>query len=372
MKSSNQMVQDARIAAVRQRIKEATGVDPEATLLNQFDEASPAVQNQMLSAIKAVSESFRKDGNLRMPTKADTDSAHSIVSRTRLTDGFMMSKSLMDRLNSCEHDVIKLEEKLRATHESWGQERKNEEIDLEELRKASDSLHDKVDKQIAEAETSIESFTLKCRENITTSLKQFIDEHTGMCEELEQRLKGLLARATVATLSSKFEEERKSLRSRYIRERISFYLCLLVFSLIGFSAVVSTESIEGVDIAIKIVQSLLKEVPLVLPLFWLTCHFNKLMHQSKRLMEEYEHKVVVAQTYTGMANQVEELSKKGVGSAKELSEDLMSSTIRVLCANPNVALDKIKTQTPLSEVVDSVSKLLSATAELKKSVETVK
>ena len=82
-------------------------------------------------------------------------------------------------------------------------------------------------------------------------------------------------------------------------------------------------------------------------------------------MEEYAHKVAVAQTYVGMAEQVEELLKKGVKDASNLSAELMEDTIKVLCANPNACLDKVKSSTPISEVVDSVSKLIRATTELK-------
>ena len=96
---------------------------------------------------------------------------------------------------------------------------------------------------------------------------------------------------------------------------------------------------------------------------------NKLMNQNRRLMEEYAHKVAVAQTYVGMAEQVEELSKKGVKDVNDLSAELMDDTIKVLCANPNECLDKVKSSTPISEVVDSVSKLMRATAELKRASE---
>jgi hypothetical protein len=70
-----------------------------------------------------------------------------------------------------------------------------------------------------------------------------------------------------------------------------------------------------------------------------------------------------------MAEQVEELSKRGVKGANNLNAQLMDNTIRVMCANPNECLDKIKSSTPISEVVDSVSKLMRATAEFKQASE---
>ncbi len=310
------------------------------------------------AAVGNASRSLTPSGNNNL-------AAHSSDALSNLVSDLTKSKELAERLGRCERSISEFETKLQSTKESWMQERQREDADLDELRKASDDLHDKVDKKIEDAERSIETFSLKCQTNAVNSLKKFIEENKSTCEELQGKLKDMLATATVATLSSQFEEKRKSIGNRYIFERISFYACLIGFCIIGSCAVSSVGSIVGDDLWGKIVKAMLSKAPLVLPLFWLTCHLNKLMNQDRRLMEEYAHKVVVAQTYTGMAKQVEELANKGVSSAKELSEDLMSKTIRVLCSNPNSTLDKVKTQTPLSEVADCVAKLANAVSTVR-------
>lgn len=359
MKSSNPIVQDALIADAKQRFREALGFEPEESLLKTFSGASPDFQNQLLAAMRAASDSVRNNAKSLTPRRTNLE-AHSSDALTNLANQLTKAKELADRIDQCEHGLGEFEAKLEAVRESWLQDRRKEDADLDELRKASDVLHDKIDKKIAEAETSIEKFSLESRTSAVNALKKFVDENKGECEELKRKLKDLLARTTVATLSSKFEEKRKSLWKTYILEKLLFVVCLILFCMLGLSAVSSAGEMESADILSKILKSILKHVPFGLTLFWLTCHINRLMNQNRRLMEEYTHKVVVSQTYTGMANQVEELAKKGVDSAKELSEDLMSSTIRVLCANPNAALDKVKTQTPLSEVADCVSKLATA------------
>ena len=358
LKSSNPVVQNDLVADAKQRLWEAMGVEPEESLLKTFSDVSPDLQHQFLTAMRTAADAVRN--NAKSITVTNNLAAHSSNALNNLTNQLAKAKELVERIERCEHGLDNVEAKLQSANESWSQERRKEDADLDELRKASDELHDKVDKKIIEAETSIEKFSIECQEKVAQSLKQFVDENKSSCEGLQLKLKDMLARATVATLSSKFEEKRKSLNLKYILERASFYACLMGFCVVGLCAVSSARSLGGDEIWVRIIKAILNETPLALPLFWLTCHINKLMNQDRRLMEEYAHKVVVAQTYTGMAKQVEELANKGVVSAKDLSEDLMSSTIRVLCANPNSALDKVKTQTPLSEVAECVSKLANA------------
>lgn len=365
MKSSNSIVHNAMIADTKQRLREAMGIEPEESLLKTFSSVSPELQKQLLSAMSAASDALRNNVNSFTQRGNISLSEHSSDALNNLMSQLAKAKELADRIEKCEYGLREFEAKLHSANESWHRERQSEDTDLDELRKVSDALHDKVDSQIEDAKTSIEKFSTECQSKAVQSLTQFVDENKGICEELQLKLKDMLARATVAVLSSKFEEKRKSLNLRYIGERLFFYVCLIGFCVIGMCAVSSVGSLAGDEIWIKITKAILSKAPLALPLFWLTCHINKLMNQDRRLMEEYAHKVVVAQTYTGMAKQVEELANKGVVSAKELSEDLMSSTIRVLCANPNSVLDRVKTQTPMSEVADCVAKLATSVSAVR-------
>ena len=365
MKSTNPIVQNALIADAKQRLREALGFEPEESLLKTFSSASPELQKQLLTAMRVASDAYRNNVKSFAPRVNNSLLAHSSDALSNLANQLTKAKELADRIDQCEHGLGEFEAKLEAAKESLLQDWRKEDADLDELRKVSDAMNDKVDRQIEDAKESIEKFSAECQTKVAQSLQQFVDEHKSICENLELKLKDMLATTTVASLSSKFEEKRKSLKVRYIIERILFYVCLIGFCVIGSCVVSSVGAQAGDEIWIKIAKAILNKTPLALPLFWLTCHINKLMNQDMRLMEEYAHKVVVSQTYTGMAKQVEELANKGVLSAKELREDLMSSTIKVLCANPNSVLDKVKTQTPLSEVADCVAKLATAVSSVR-------
>ena len=259
-------------------------------------------------------------------------------------------------------EVGKLKNDLDATIN-----KANGEID--QIKGALSDLTEKLKNTVSSAQVEVSQSIKDIRGNAEGAITSFITSHTASVEEMESRIKEILAEATVTTLSSKYDEKREKLDKNYRRAKITFYVCLCLFCIIGLFTVHSVSVIGGSDVLMKIIKAILRNAPYYLPLFWFTCHINKLMNQNRRLMEEYAHKVVVAQTYVGMAEQVEELSKKGVKDANDLSAELMDDTIKALCANPNQCLDKVRSSTPISEVVDSVSKLMRATAELKRASE---
>ena len=300
-------------------------------------------------------------------SKLDADDKKDFLRVWKVLRGTLSNKTMATSLGLIENqDVIeqkgrevgKLKDDLDATIN-----KANGEID--QIKGALSDLTEKLRKTVSSAQVEVSQSIKDIRDNAEKEITAFITSKKASIEEIESRIKEMLAKATVTTLSSKYDEKCKTLNKNYWCSKVIFYLCLFVFCVIGVCAVHSVSTMGDGDILMKITKAMIKNAPYYLPLFWFTCHMNRLMNQNRRLMEEYAHKVVVAQTYVGMAEQVEELSKKGVKDANNLNAELMDDTIKVLCANPNECLDKVKSSTPISEVVDSVSKLMRATAELK-------
>lgn len=240
-------------------------------------------------------------------------------------------------------------------------------------------LKEVVRKETETARSEVSQNIQDVKSNAVGQIGDFIKSREAECEELTSKLQGLLTSATIGSLSEQFEKKRRRLNIFYWCTVVFFYLFLCGFVVIGGVAIKMALSLVTEELAknygafafvFKMPGSLIKLAPFYIPLLWATIHMNKLMNQNHRLTEEYSHKVVVAETYMGIAKQIEELEQKGVKQADALSLDLLISTIRVLCANPNLSLDKVKTQTPISEVLDNAGKLLNVSAELKKRVET--
>lgn len=242
-------------------------------------------------------------------------------------------------------------------------------------------LKETVRKETEFAKREVSQNIQDVKSNADGQVKDFVKSHEAEYSDILSKLKGLLTSATIGSLSKQFEKKRNRLCIFYGVTFLFFYALLLGFVAIGWvaidmaSSIVTPELVEkygSFAFVFRMPVTLLRLAPFYLPLLWATIHMNKLMNQKHRLTEEYSHKVVVAETYMGIAKQIEDLERKGVKQADTLSQDLLISTIHVLCDNPNLSLDRVKTQTPISEVVDSAAKLLNASAELNKRDETNK
>lgn len=342
LRSSNSVVQNAMDSldyfedGTRSMLQQELGLNPPREMIDFFRNLSIDNKKEFLRVWKILR------GTLKNKTVA-----------TSL--GLMDKEDLIKQKNI---EIGRLRDELDATVAKTNTK-------IQQFNGELTDFNEKIKNALSAAQTEVSQNIKDVRSNAEGQISSFLTSHAAKVEEMESQIKGILAKATVTTLSSKYDEKRKMLDKNYCWAKGIFYACLCAFCVIGLLAAHNVSGAAGSDIMEKIVRAMLTNAPYYLPLFWFTCHMNKLMNQNRRLMEEYAHKVAVAQTYVGMAEQVEELLKKGVKDADNLSAELMDDTIKVLCANPNECLDKVKSSTPISEVVDNVSKLIRATAELK-------
>lgn len=204
---------------------------------------------------------------------------------------------------------------------------------------------------------------------VQKKVSEYIESQRAVCDDIERKFKSILERATVASLSNEFEEKRKEEETSYKTWRKCFYATLGSFALLGLVMVIwNSLDVEKPAVGTLVYLKNLPHIamfftPIYLPLVWFVCHANKMMHQARRLMEEYSHKAVVAKTYMGLASQSENLINKGVDVAKDTNVKLLQDTIAVLSRNPNSVLDKVRTETPLNEAIDMVTQIASAVAK---------
>ena len=99
-------------------------------------------------------------------------------------------------------------------------------------------------------------------------------------------------------------------------------------------------------------------------MIWAITHFNRWAAQKNRLTEEYDHKKVVVETYVGLADQIDELKKKGVRSVPELLANLQKEVINVVCFDASSVLDKARIMTPMSEVAKLIESLGKTSASI--------
>jgi hypothetical protein len=329
----------------RRYLQQELGINPSQGMLDFLKNKTPEETDMYVSVWKVIKR-----------TMADTEIS-SALGIPQYEEVFRLKD--LEYLKRCE----KIERNIGQTEEH-----------VSSLKVEVDKLRGMVYDATGSAQTEVAKGINDVKVTAEGKVNEFITSHSAKCEDLEGKLKDFLARATIGRLSRQFESKQNELVKAYRRSQKFFYGSLIAFAVFGCLSIWLAHSLVTPEFGktygilafvLKMPRAIIQFAPFYLPLFWYSCHVNRLMNQNRRLMEEYAHKVVVSETYIGLAEQVEELEKKGVLQTKALSQDLLESTIRVLCTNPNTSLDKVKGQTPVSEVVDNVVKLVRTTTELK-------
>ena len=239
---------------------------------------------------------------------------------------------------------------------------------VEDVKKQASVLEVQVAKERDRAATE----TDKIANETGLRIQNFISSYQTKLSKLQNDASDLLTAATAGALGVHFDEKEKSAGRSFGWRFVFFVICLCGLAGVGLWAI-STNGLQGlangasrVDVLRLVALSVMKFAAFYIPLLWLTCHMNRSTVQAKRLKEEYAHKGVVAKTYVGLSKQIDELVAKNVDSAKSLSVELLSATIKVLSANPNYVFDKAKTSMPLSIFAEDVSKVATAASKLVK------
>lgn len=341
---------------INRSLQQELGLNPSQEMLDFYKSQKAGDRELFLKVWKVIKKTFE---NKSIPSELGVQQYEDVLSLKDI---------------ECENLKIKLKSELvdAGNKVSSLQEEVNNLI--ASIRKDVEDSKKSVNNATEYAKIEVSQNIQDVKANVTRQINEFLTTHTVTCEDLESKLKDILARATIGRLSKQFEEKRAELYKAYKKAQKFFYWSLITFAIFGCISILLAHLLVTPEqgqaygflaFLLNVPMGLIRLAPFYLPLFWYACHVNRLMNQNRRLMEEYAHKVVVAETYAGLAERIEDLEKKGILQTKVLSQDLLDSTIRVLCGNPNTSLDKVKAQTPVSEVVDNVVKLVRTTAELK-------
>lgn len=380
---NNPVVRNAIMANIRKEIQDAVGFLPSDDIVSMYASMSKELRPSFLSAIKAAHESilgYGKDsGSKTIATKQQSDALREL--KDTLYRDSEQAKAIKSQIEGCARSLGQIAAGINNSNNELSLLKdgiNSEAKTLKELDNVVAGMKRDVAEKLKSVDIEVAKITKKSIEGAKQQVNDFVNNSSETVDKLKEDLRKTLSLATVGVLSSCFESKRASLNLWYIVSFAGFVVCLGLFAVIGLYALHASQAFVTPELAerygdvaryLVVHKVLLRLAPLYFPLLWLTCHMNKLVNHNRRLMEEYAHKVVVTQTYTGVAEQVEALENKGIPQSGRLSENLLSNTIRVICTNPNECLDKVKSATPISEVVDNVSKLMRATAELKKSSE---
>lgn len=202
--------------------------------------------------------------------------------------------------------------------------------------------------------------------------KQLKDQERQFREciaEQENKVAELIKKISIARLSDGLEKKATEAKNERKKFLISFYAAIgVAFALSGLIVLWRMPDIPNNVELIKwfkvIALRFVCWLPIYLPVIWAITHFNRWAAQKNRLTEEYDHKKVVVETYVGLADQIDELKKKGVRSVPELLANLQKEVINVVCFDASSVLDKARIMTPMSEVAKLIESLGKTSASI--------
>ena len=139
---------------------------------------------------------------------------------------------------------------------------------------------------------------------------------------------------------------------------------MILISLIPFGVAVHAV-FEGMSIQDAIARTprlVLAIFPLYIPVIWVAHSANRRANLSKRLVEEYSHKEVLAKTYEGLAKQISELPSE---TSLELRTKLLYNILEISSENPGKLIwDYNKSDHPLMDALDKSVQLTNAVEKL--------
>lgn len=171
-------------------------------------------------------------------------------------------------------------------------------------------------------------------------LKKYDDKMKAKHDEYDKMIKGLHERATNASLSASYQEQKKDIYNIIKFWNGGFIICVSI--LIG----VSIWTLGNIDVLLAnmvdtntfnvALFSLIGKFVISLPIIWFAVFCSNRRKEAARLYQEYAHKVAVTSSYASYKDQIQNLNEEN----QELLIKLMSSAIDIISKNPSDFMDK--------------------------------
>ena len=239
--------------------------------------------------------------------------------------------------------------------------------------KHESGLKDELDVTYTRLEAQLKEFAKKLDEFKTqkeTDYNQFLVQKQKDHDALQQRIKELLPDALTAGLSHAYAkqcDEEKTERDKSLKAFYWSIGIMTVFAAIPFCLGLIFRYGLGKtweDVISYLPQLACVMLPLYLPMFWVAFSSSRKANLSKRLIEEYAHKVALSKTFQGLEEQISSL--ENTETAMELKVKLLYNLVSVSAENPGKLIPNYnKADNPLIEFLDKSIALSDSLEKLK-------
>ena len=245
--------------------------------------------------------------------------------------------------------------------------------DEKDENKHESGLKDELDATYTRLEAQLKEFAKKLDEfkiQKETDYNQFLVQKQKDHDALQQRIKDLLPDALTAGLSHAYAQQCDEEKTERDKSLKAFYWSIgimTVFAAIPFClGLIFRYGLEKTweDVISYLPQLACVMLPLYLPMFWVAFSSSRKANLSKRLIEEYAHKVALSKTFQGLEEQISSLYNSE--TAMELKVKLLYNLVSVSAENPGKLIPNYnKADNPLIEFMDKSIALSESLEKLK-------
>lgn len=245
----------------------------------------------------------------------------------------------------------------------------------DKLEAGYSEVNGKLHSMRTDLDSATRSITQEYEDQMAAQGKDFsslVETSKERVESIEEQLRGLLPGGLAAGLSAAYEKKKDvevqtltKLEKTFSRAILGMAAVSLIPFVIDMYLVFwqHKELVQVIKDTPIMIGSIL---PLYFPILWVAHSANKNGKLSKRLIEEYTHKAVLGNTFSGLSNQIETLPHEGT-VRNELRVKLLYNILQVSAENPGKLItDYNKSDHPLMEALENSSKLADSIRKLSK------
>lgn len=238
-----------------------------------------------------------------------------------------------------------------------------EDTEIPGLKTKLEKAFTELEKKLIAANGEISAITNRANEKSEEVSKTWTDRH----QALNAKIESLLPKALTAGLSQAYSLKKDEEKLEGGKINKTFFVAISVMVLVsaipfGVSLHAVSEGLSLNEAILRIPRLVLAIVPLYVPVLWVAYSANRKANLSKRLVEEYSHKEVLAKTYEGLSKQINDISDS---SSSELRTKLLYNILEISAENPGKLIsDYNKSDHPLMDALDKSIKLTNAVDKL--------
>jgi hypothetical protein len=182
-----------------------------------------------------------------------------------------------------------------------------------------------------------------------------VHKYNDKYKALFEKIESLLPAATTAGLAKVFSDKVREYRTSVsVWTWVSFGL-LAALTLYYILAPLTAENIS------ETLMGLLNRLPFIVFAVWLVVFAGNRRAESKKLEESYKHKEVMARSFVGYKEHIEELEESDTD--KVLLKNHMENLLKAMNDNSADFLDKRGDNSPLHDAIDSAKTIFKKKVE---------